>query len=116
MCDNSPTSVLVYQTNQNITIRDVMTNRAWTFAASQVGRVDVFGGAAGDSLTSRGPANAKLVRMFGLGGNDKLSGGNGREVMFGNIGADSLKGGGGNENSAAASATISSWAATATTN
>ena len=50
-----------------------------------------------DFLTSRGPANAKVVRMFGLGGADILSGSNGRDVMSGNTGADSLKGNGGND-------------------
>jgi Calpain family cysteine protease/RTX calcium-binding nonapeptide repeat (4 copies) len=97
VCDNSPSSVLVYQTSNNVTIRDIMTDRAWTFAANRVGRVDVYGGASADVFTSRGPANAKLVRMFGLGGADTMNGGNGREVMTGNTGADTLKGNGGND-------------------
>src|SRR5262245_18597505 len=95
--DHQPSTVLVFQTNQNVTVRDVITNRTWTFAANRVGRVDVFGSAAGDTFTSRGPANSKMVRMFGLGGNDTMSGGNVRDVMFGNQGADFLKGNGGND-------------------
>jgi hypothetical protein len=97
VCDNSPSSVLVYQTSNNVTIRDIMTNRAWTYAASRVGRVDVFGGAANDVITSKGPASARVVRMFGLGGADNLVGGNGREVMNGNTGVDTLKGNGGKD-------------------
>ena len=90
--DHTPSTVLVFQTNQNVTVRDVITNRTWTFAANRVGRVDVFGSVAGDTFTSRGPANAKMVRMFGLGGNDTMSGGHGREVMFGNQGNDIAEG------------------------
>jgi calpain family cysteine protease/hemolysin type calcium-binding protein len=97
VCDNAPSTVLVYQNASNVTVRDVITNRAWTFSASQVGRVDVYGGAGADTITSKGPANAKVVRVFGLAGNDTLIGGNGREVLTGNTGTDTLKGGGAND-------------------
>ena len=69
-CDNAATTVLVHQTPSTITIRDITTNRAWSYSASTVGRVDVFGGVGADSLTNRGPANGRLVRMFGVGGAD----------------------------------------------
>jgi len=95
--DNSPSTVLVYQNTSNVTVRDMITNRAWTFASSNVARIDVYGSAGADTLTSRGPANGDLVRFFGLGGADTLTGGNGREVLTGNTGADILKGGGGND-------------------
>ena len=59
-----------YQNASNVTIRDLITNRTWTYSASQVNRVDVYGKARGGRDDGKGPANAKLVRMFGLGGND----------------------------------------------
>jgi len=95
--DHTATNVLVYQNASNVTIRDLITNRAWTYSASQVNRVDVYGSVRADVMTSKGPANAKLVRMFGLGGNDTLNGGNGREVLTGNVGDDLLKGNGGKD-------------------
>lgn len=96
-CDNSATSVLVNQTATNIFVQDVTTNRFWSYSTAQVGRVDVFGGAGADALTSRGPANGRLVRLFGQGGADTLSGGKGRETLNGGSGNDKLDGGGGND-------------------
>lgn len=96
--NDAPTSVLVNQTSSTVLVRDVTTNRSWAFAAPTVSRVDVFGGLGSDSLTSRGLANSKLVRLFGLGGNDTLTGGNGREFMNGGVGNDVLRGGSGNDN------------------
>ena len=46
---------------------------------------------------SRGPANGRLVRLFGQGGADTLSGGNGRETLNGGSGNDKLDGGGSND-------------------
>lgn len=98
MSDNNPTSIVVNQTTNNITVRDVTSNnRIWSYSASQVSRVDVFGGASADALTSRGPASGKLVRLIGRGGSDILTGGDGREVLKGGQGADTLKGGDNND-------------------
>ena len=96
-CDNNATSVLVSQTATNISIYDISSNRSWMYSASQVGRVDVFGGAGADALTSTGPANGRLVRLIGMGGNDTLTGGDGREILNGKGGNDTISGGGGND-------------------
>ena len=96
-CDNFGTTVLVNQTASNVTIQDVTTNRAWSFAAAQVNRVNVFGGAGADSLNSTGPANGKKVMLNGGGGNDTLTGGDGREILKGKGGDDILNGGGGDD-------------------
>src|SRR5262245_15259406 len=96
-CDNTASTVLVNQTNGAVVVKDVGNNRIWSFADFRVGRVDVNGGAAADTLFSRGPANGKLVRLFGLGGDDVLSGGGGREILRGGNGSDTIKGGGGND-------------------
>jgi len=97
VCDNNATNVLVSQTLTNVFVQDVTTNRFWSYSASQVGRVDVFGGAGADALVSVGPAKGKLVRMFGMGGADLLQGGKGRETLNGGGGADTLNGRGGND-------------------
>ena len=114
-CDNAATTVLVNQTPTAVVVRDVTTNRMWTYSPAAVGRVDVFGGAGADTLISRGPANGKSVRMFGLGGNDESdreqrprgSTGRGRErhpqgrggndSLVGGAGHDTLDGGTGND-------------------
>jgi hypothetical protein len=96
-CNNAPTNVLVNQTAATVLVRDVTNNRSWSFSASQVNRVDVFGGGGADGLISRGPATAKLVRLLGQGGNDTILGGNGREVADGGAGSDLVRGGGSND-------------------
>jgi hypothetical protein len=97
--DNQDTNILVHQNTPGLVlIRDITTNRTWSYAAAQVSRIDVYGGNGRDSITAVGPASALLVRMFGGGGNDLLQArGAGRIVANGGAGNDILRGGGGND-------------------
>ncbi len=95
--NNNATTVLVNQTGAYVTVQDITTNRAWTYASAKVARVDVYGGAGNDSLNSTGPVSGKLVRLFGGQGDDTLTGGKGREKLEGNKGDDILRGGGGDD-------------------
>lgn len=96
-CNQVATNVLVNQVGGRVNVQDLSTNRSWSYAAANVARVDVYGGAGNDSLTSIGPVNGKLVRLFGGQGNDTLTGGNGREKFEGGKGNDTIRGGGNND-------------------
>ena len=102
--DNAPSTVLVVSNASFVQVQDVMFNHSWTFARSQVSRVDLFGGTGADTFTGRGDIR---IRMYGGGGNDTMYGGSGRDIMlggagddnlFGRNGNDYLDGGGGNDN------------------
>lgn len=97
--DNQDTSVLVFQNTPGVvTIRDVTTNRTWNYSAALVNRIDVYGGNGRDAITAVGPASARLVRMFGGGGNDLLQArGAGRIIAFGGAGNDTIRGSNGND-------------------
>lgn len=91
-CDNQATIVTVNQAAAGISVRDVSTGRTFAYAARAVNRINVFGGGGDDTITSRGNIG-KVVRAYGLGGNDTLNGGTAREVFYGNGGNDTLLGG-----------------------
>jgi hypothetical protein len=95
-CNDAPNIVTVTQIPNGVSIRDVTTGRVFFEAASRFHRVDVFGGAADDIFTSQGNIG-KVVRIFGLGGNDTMTGGPAREVFVGGPGNDTLRGGGGDD-------------------
>jgi hypothetical protein len=102
--NNGGTTVLVVDNGVTVRIQDTGTGKIWSFAASQVNRVDLIGGNGGDTFTARGDVR---VRMFGNGGNDTfygaptrdvMLGGAGQDRMFGRNGNDHIDGGDGNDN------------------
>jgi hypothetical protein len=93
--DNSATNVAVDFYGANIQVRDVGTNRSWTYSTSQVGSVEFQGGAWNDRFVNN-VANLS-ARAFGFGGNDHLEGYNGADTLVGGAGNDTLLGYGGND-------------------
>lgn len=95
-CSDTTTSVLIDETTPTLRVQDLVTNKVWTYAAGTVKRVDVIGGAGGDTFTVRGD-NGVRARLYGNGGNDTIYGGNGRDIIDGGTGNDKLYGRGGND-------------------
>jgi hypothetical protein len=93
--DNQDNSILVHQnTPGRVVVRDLIANRTWSYVASAVQRIDVYGGRGEDAITAVGPAAARLVRMYGNAGQDLLQArGAGRIVAYGGAGHDTLRGG-----------------------
>lgn len=94
--DNASTSVNVQSSGSNVMIRDLTTNRSWSYAASSVAQVEFQGGAGHDRFVNY--IYSMPVRAFGNGGNDYLEGYNGNDTFVGGDGDDTLVGYGGNDN------------------
>ncbi len=95
-CDTSPSTVIVTQTPNIVQIQDVVLNKVWNFATSQVKRVDVFGGGGTDTFTGRGNVGVGL-RMYAGSGDTTMYGAQGRTIMVGGTGDDHLYGRSGND-------------------
>lgn len=93
--DNVATEVSVHQVGGNIQIRDIGTNRSWSYSSALVGDVEFQGGAGNDRFVNY--AMNLPVRAFGFGGNDYLEGYNGADTLVGGDGNDTLVGYGGND-------------------
>ncbi len=93
--DNASTNVTVESSGSNVMIRDLTTNRSWSYAASSVGQVEFQGGAGNDRFVNY--VYSLPVRAFGNGGNDYLEGYNGNDTLVGGDGDDTLVGYGGND-------------------
>jgi hypothetical protein len=93
--DNNATTVHVSSSGSNIVVKDVTTNRSWSYASSSVGKVEFQGGAGNDRFVNY-VANLP-IRAFGFGGNDYLEGYNGDDYLDGGAGNDTLVGYGGND-------------------
>jgi hypothetical protein len=73
VADNQDSSILVHQNNPGtVMVRDLITDRTWSYASSTVQRIEVYGGRGNDMITAVGPAGARLVRMYGNAGQDLL--------------------------------------------
>lgn len=92
--DNTSTSVDVRQAGSNVTVKDVSTNRTWTYAANKVGRVEFQGGAGNDRFVNG--VNVP-TRAFAGGGNDYVEGNNRDDYFDAGAGNDTIKGFGGND-------------------
>jgi Ca2+-binding RTX toxin-like protein len=86
-------TVVVSQSNGTITVQDIVLNKTFSYSAAGVNRVDVFGGAGNDTLTSR--LTTVPARLMGGAGNDTLLSGNGTTTLNGGVGNDTIKGGNG---------------------
>lgn len=93
--DNNATSVTVSQSNSQVKITEVGTNRSWVYSTSQVTSVEFQGGNGNDRFVNY-IANMS-IRAFGGYGNDYLEGYNGADYMDGGYGDDTLVGYGGND-------------------
>jgi hypothetical protein len=93
--DNAATSVAVNPSGSNIVIQEVGSGRSWSYAASQVGKVEFQGGAGNDRFVNN--VYALPVNAYGFGGNDYLEGYNGADYFDGGDGNDHLVGYGGND-------------------
>lgn len=93
--DNNATSVELASSGSNLVVRDLSSNRSWTYAASQVSQVEFQGGNGNDRFVNN--FYSMRVRAFGGGGNDYLEGYNGNDIFVGGSGDDTLVGYGGND-------------------
>jgi hypothetical protein len=91
-CNDTTSTVVVTQSAAGVQVQDSVTGKHFTFALSQVSRVDVFGGAGNDTLTSRGDNVGVRIRLYGEGGNNSLYGGPGREILVGGDGNNKIYG------------------------
>jgi len=99
VADNQDSSILVHQNNPGtVMVRDLITDRTWSYASSTVQRIEVYGGRGNDMITAVGPAGARLVRMYGNAGRDLLQArGAGSIEAYGGAGNDTIRGGQGND-------------------
>jgi hypothetical protein len=106
--NSAATNVLVSQPVGSITIKDVTTNRAWSYSSTKVNEVIVNAGAGTDTFTATTthPATAKLVEFIGGKGTDTFLGesgpvsmqaGSGSDTLTATAGNDTLVGGGGTD-------------------
>src|SRR5690349_3778663 len=70
-----------------------------TFAAADVHRVQIIGGDGDDTLGADESATPFTIPMqvFGLVGNDVITGGSGNDMLVGGDGNDTINGAGGND-------------------
>lgn len=94
-CNNTSSTIVVTQTNNSVSIKDVLLNKNWTYRANQISRIDVFGGTGNDTLTAR--TDTVLVRLSGGNGKDTLLGGNNGDILIGGSNNDIIRGGGGDD-------------------
>ena len=98
--DNASTNVVVdmrYESNPNghyaVTVTDTTANRSWKFRGWTFERIDFYGGAGNDSLSTLSDGwNAFPIRAFGGAGNDTLRGSDAADELHGGLGNDSLVG------------------------
>jgi hypothetical protein len=102
--NDTATNAEVRLSGANIEVKDLSTNRTWTYAATAVGAVEFQGGAANDrfvdyvaNLSLRGYGFGGDDTLVGAGANDLLYGGAGNDVLLGMAGNDQLYGGDGND-------------------
>jgi hypothetical protein len=93
--DNNASNVEVRQSGTSLQIRDVGTNRTWSYARSAVGTVEFQGGAGNDRFVNY-ISNLPII-AFGGAGNDYLEGYNGNDHFIGGAGNDTMVGYGGND-------------------
>ncbi len=89
-------NISIVQNPFTVAVRDSETSKVWNYSRSQVGIVNVFGGAGNDSFTSQGNAGV-AVGLYGKGGDDTLNGDAGPNTLIGGPGNDRLYGRGGND-------------------
>jgi hypothetical protein len=94
-CDNNDTNVEFSQVGKNILVKEVGTNKTWTFDSAKVGELKFVGGNGNDMATNMA-ANYKFS-AWGGNGSDTLFGSNGNDYLDGGAGTDYLFGGGGND-------------------
>lgn len=76
-----------------VTVTDTTANRSWKFTGWTFQRIDFYGGAGNDSLSTTSDGTTWFsLRAFGGAGNDTLRGGGDSDELHGGLGNDSLFG------------------------
>jgi hypothetical protein len=91
-----------YESNPNgqyaVTVTDMTANRSWKFNGWTFERIDFYGGAGNDSLSTINDVYTSFpIRAFGGAGNDILRGGDASDELYGGVGNDTLYGNAGDD-------------------